>query len=448
MKTKSTYKKPVYIVSLVLWILLALSSVALYLMVFVKQIANLKQIENFVNTKKVYLINSATCLGIAAIVMLVFNIFDKLRLDAHDQIYDVIKRKKMGIIITGVIFTIIFSIYTVILFLIIFQDKNAQIQKLLTKAKITVKPEEKIYWVYAAYGSAIALGLILLRTIICSIIILPSKKLSLGTSSNTIAQESTKDEKETKEEDKSSTVEIVKSTNPNMNQNEILEIDFSKFNLKVIEDTDNKLATSNTPITNEKIQELQNLFNEVTAFEEKIDHKKYSSIVKYVQDSLETFTVKVNENLTQESVITKINNLTINFKRARLLLLLLDCREYAIEISSAPQLKLIGNNLLNFVTKKINEFNDLNSLRKTKTLINEILTEYLIAKLSQYISEVEIEIRRNPNQEALIKEALDIIKASKAAMNKKNINAIKQAITHLEKIKEAFSKIGYGNLYQ
>ena len=28
------------------------------------------------------------------------------------------------------------------------------------------------------------------------------------------------------------------------------------------------------------------------------------------------------------------------------------------------------------------------------------------------------------------------------------INAIKQAITHLEKIKEAFSKIGYGNLYQ
>ena len=62
--------------------------------------------------------------------------------------------------------------------------------------------------------------------------------------------------------------------------------------------------------------------------------------------------------------------------------------------------------------------------------------------------QVEIEIRRNPNQEALIKEALDIIKASKAAMNKKNINAIKQAITHLEKIKEAFSKIGYGNLYQ
>jgi hypothetical protein len=114
-------------------------------MVFVKQIANLKQIENFVNTKKVYLINSATSLGIAAIVMLVFNIFDKLRLDAHDQIYDVIKRKKIGIIITGVIFTIIFSIYTVILFLIIFQDKNAQIQKLLTKAKITFKPEEKIY---------------------------------------------------------------------------------------------------------------------------------------------------------------------------------------------------------------------------------------------------------------------------------------------------------------
>jgi hypothetical protein len=114
-------------------------------MVFVKQIANLKQIENFVNTKKVYLINSATCLGIAAIVMLVFNIFDKLRLDAHDQIYDVIKRKKMGIIITGVIFTIIFSIYTVILFLIIFQSKNPQIQKLLTKAKITFKPEEKIY---------------------------------------------------------------------------------------------------------------------------------------------------------------------------------------------------------------------------------------------------------------------------------------------------------------
>ena len=103
---------------------------------------------------------------------------------------------------------------------------------------------------------------------------------------------------------------------------------------------------------------------------------------------------------------------------------------------------------MNFVTKKISEFNDLNSLRKTKTLINEILIEYLIAKLSQYISEVEIEIRRNPNQEALIKEALDIIKASKAAMNKKNINAIKQAITHLEKIKEAFSKIGYGNLYQ
>ena len=29
-----------------------------------------------------------------------------------------------------------------------------------------------------------------------------------------------------------------------------------------------------------------------------------------------------------------------------------------------------------------------------------------------------------------------------------DINEIKQAITHLEKIKEAFSKIGYGNLYQ
>ena len=68
MKTKSTYKKPVYIVSLVLWILLALSSIALYLMVFVKQIANLKQIANFVSTKKDYLINSATCLVIKPIL--------------------------------------------------------------------------------------------------------------------------------------------------------------------------------------------------------------------------------------------------------------------------------------------------------------------------------------------------------------------------------------------
>ena len=443
MKIKSTYKKPVYIISLVLWILLALSSMALYLMVFVKQTANLKQIENFVNTKKVYLINSATCLGIAAILMLVFNIFDKLRLDAHNKSLNVVKRKKIGIIIVGIIFSVIFLIATVALFLIIYLSKNKLIEKLLKILKITVNDKDKIYLLYAAYGSAVALALILLRTTICSIMILPLKKFSsLGLSSNKSTKELPYDLKnELNEESKSSTIRAIKSSNSNANKSTTSEINFSKFNLKVVEDIDNKLTTSNTQVTNEKIQELQNLFNEVSVFAKKINPNKYGPIVKYINDSLEAFSIRTNENLTQESVITKINNLTINFKRVKLLLLLLDSHQYAVKISNKNELKLLGNTLANFVNKKIEEFNNLNSLRRIKILINEILEEYLTTRLNKDILEVDNEIKKYPNQTNLNNQTIDIINASKVAIENKNINAIKQAIIHLEKIKEAFSKL-------
>ena len=441
MERTKTFKKPLYVLTLLFFILLTLASAALYIMVFVKKVAEWDKISGFVTKNKDYLINIATCLGVAALTMFVFNIFDLLRLLAHNKSSDVIRRKRNGIIAIGIIFIIIFGLMTAYLFVIIYLNQNSTVSKIINKLKIPYKEAQKNYWLFAASAFAIGTGLILFRTIMCPILLSKKKLNSKGKESS----ESNNDSKQ-KELKDTSTVEIVKTLNPNIETSTSSEIDFGKFNLTIIQDNDTKISNSNTPVTSEKLQELQNLFNEVTTFAEKIDSRKYSPLIKYVNDALENFTVKVNENLTHESVLSKINNLTINFKRARLLLLLLDCKEYALEISSKTQLKLIGNALLNYVNKKINDFNNLNSLRQTKSLINEVLEQYLITKLNQDILEVNIEIRKYPNEETLNKKALDIIATAKSAISSKNVDAIKKTIVNLEKLKNDFNKLPMNNL--
>ena len=210
--------------------------------------------------------------------------------------------------------------------------------------------------------------------------------------------------------------------------------DLKAINLKLVEDSDNYTSGKSTPPSNTTFQNMQILVNDINTFISKMPLPKYSLLVEYIKKALEEYTIKPNENLTDEILIRKENNLELNYKRARFVKLLLETKDYGLQLASTTNMQIMGSQLLNYVNSKYEIVNNVTSLTEIKKMINEVLEKHLFVKLNELRFEAIDIMQKNPNNANVVNAIKQVLEPTDAALENKDIALMKANLVRLAKL--------------
>ena len=210
--------------------------------------------------------------------------------------------------------------------------------------------------------------------------------------------------------------------------------DLKAINLKLVEDSDNYTSGKSTPPSNTTFQNMQILVNDINTFISKMPLPKYSLLVEYIKKALEEYTIKPNENLTDEILIRKENNLELNYKRARFVKLLLETKDYGLQLASTTNMQIMGSQLLNYVNSKYEIVNNVTSITEIKKMINEVLEKHLFVKLNELRFEAIDIMQKNPNNANVVNAIKQVLEPADAALENKDIALMKANLVRLAKL--------------
>ena len=158
--------------------------------------------------------------------------------------------------------------------------------------------------------------------------------------------------------------------------------------INIVEDTNSKRFGNPQIASQDTLNKFNALYRDIIEYKSKLSDEKFRNVVEYLNQSINYFYPKPNENLTEELLVFKINSLTLNLKRARLLAILFDMKFYGLSIVNNLSYKQYGENLINYVSNKFSQFIYLVNYQNVLYEINDALATYLINKISKNIIEI------------------------------------------------------------
>ena len=329
-----------------------------------------------------------------------------------------LKRQKASLIAFVIIFSIIFLVVGLFLVLTKVLKNNAGMTKLLTNMKLTGFEQ----WLWMSGIVTLALVGLLIITLIIAV---PTLKYRNNSTVNIkINNDGTY---------ATATLDFVAPKSESENGN-FYAADLKAINLKLVEDSDNYTSGKSTPPSNTTFQNMQILVNDINTFISKMPLPKYSLLVEYIKKALEEYTIKPNENLTDEILIRKENNLELNYKRARFVKLLLETKDYGLQLASTTNMQIMGSQLLNYVNSKYEIVNNVTSLTEIKKMINEVLEKHLFVKLNELRFEAIDIMQKNPNNANVANAIKQVLEPTDAALENKDIALMKANLVRLAKL--------------
>ncbi|GAA8714840.1 hypothetical protein oki361_17290 [Helicobacter pylori] len=158
--------------------------------------------------------------------------------------------------------------------------------------------------------------------------------------------------------------------------------------INIVEDVNSKRFGNPQIASQDTLNRFNALYRDIIEYKSKLSDEKFRNVVEYLNQSINYFYPKQNENLTEELLVFKINSLTLNLKRARLLAILFDMKFYGLSIVNNLSYKQYGENLINYVSNKFSQFIYLVNYQNVLYEINDALATYLINKISKNIIEI------------------------------------------------------------
>lgn len=158
--------------------------------------------------------------------------------------------------------------------------------------------------------------------------------------------------------------------------------------INIVEDANSKRFGNPQIASQDTLNKFNALCRDVIEYKSKLSDEKFRNVVEYLNQSINYFYPKLNENLTEELLVFKINSLTLNLKRARLLAILFDMKFYGLSIVNNLSYKQYGENLINYVANKFSQFIYLVNYQNVLCEINDALATYLINKINKNIIEI------------------------------------------------------------
>ena len=158
--------------------------------------------------------------------------------------------------------------------------------------------------------------------------------------------------------------------------------------INIVEDANSKRFGNPQIASQDTLNKFNVLYRDIIEYKSKLSDEKFRNVVEYLNQSINYFYPKPNENLTEELLVFKINSLTLNLKRARLLAILFDMKFYGLSIVNNLSYKQYGENLINYVSNKFSQFIYLVNYQNVLYEINDALATYLINKISKNIIEI------------------------------------------------------------